>query len=99
MEHGQEDKFICKFTGFVKFPTNDDVNHCVAIKENGEEIHIDPFVGCAWKYESKEHLLDNWFDVEGHWFSDERFEPQPVFLVREGKIKPYKSNSPSQEEK
>lgn len=80
----REDKFKCKFVGFVKFPTNEDINHCIAIKEDGEEIHIDPFVGCAFNYENKQHLIGCWYDVEGHWFDDEKFEPQPVFLVRGG---------------
>lgn len=52
---------------------------CEAITDEGKKIIIDPFVGCSWKYEDREHLLNHWVqDIEawihkdtGVWLTNE----------------------------
>ena len=69
-----------RITGFTKFQDGED-NDCEAIDEQGNKILVDPFVGCAWKYENREALLNTWFESEGHWHESN------VFLPREGMMK------------
>jgi len=52
---------------------------CKAITDKGEEILVDPFVSCSWKYENREHLLNQWFEDDnafqhesGVWLTDEQ---------------------------
>jgi len=66
-----------KKIGFTKFEDGQDKN-CIAITDKGEELTVDPFVGCSWKYEERQHLLGEWFEDEnaflhesGVWLTDE----------------------------
>ena len=70
-----------KIVGFEYFPDTENVSDCLAVTEKGEKFLVDPFVGCAWKYENRELLLNTWFEAEGHWHKDE------TFLPRENKMK------------
>jgi len=36
---------------------------CIAEKENGTKIRIDPFVSCAWKWENANELLNKWCEI------------------------------------
>lgn len=54
-----------KIIGFL--PNGD----CEAITDKGEKISVDPFVGCSWKWEDREHLLNEWFEDENaHKYKD-----------------------------
>ena len=68
------EKIKFKVTGFNKFHNGDD-NDCICIKENGEKFLVDPFVGCAWEYEERGHLLNTWFEADGHWHETGVFLP------------------------
>lgn len=82
------DKLKFKITGFTKFKDGIDDNECIAILENGEQILVDPFVGCAYNYENREHLIGNWYEAEGHWFEEnKKLEIPKAFLPSEGKFK------------
>lgn len=76
----KEEKVRFKVIGFSKFEGTNDDNDCICITESGEEIMVDPFVGCAWEYENREHLINTWFEAEGFWYDSN------VFLPRENKM-------------
>lgn len=56
----------CKIIGFTKFPDGQD-HDCIAITDTGQEILVDPFVGCSWKYDQREHLLNQWVEDPNAW--------------------------------
>jgi hypothetical protein len=55
-----------KIIRFTKFPDGQDKD-CVAITDDGKEVIVDPFVGCSWDYDKREHLLNEWFEDPGAW--------------------------------
>lgn len=57
---------IAKIIGFTKFEDGQDKD-CIAITDKGEKIIIDPFVGCSWKYEDRQHLLNEWVQDDNAW--------------------------------
>lgn len=72
-----------KIVGFTYFPGEQkDINDCLAVTEDGEHILVDPFVGCAFKYESAEHLLNEWWEGTGFFTTGDDI----VFLPSEGKF-------------
>lgn len=58
-----------KIIDFTKFPNGDDKD-CIAIDEKGNRIIIDPFVTCAFNYENRKLLIDNWFETKDEKFFD-----------------------------
>lgn len=82
-----EDTKVFKIVGFSYFPNSEDVTSCIAVDDSGNEILIDPFVGCAWKYDNKEALLGTWFKADGHWHKSEKHNCPMCFLPREGCMK------------
>ena len=63
---------------FIEFDNNND---CICVNEDGKEIRVDPFVGCAFEFEQREHLIGQWFKMGGHYYKD------GTFLVSEGEMK------------
>ena len=59
----------CKIIGFTKYPDGEDKD-CIAITDDGKEIVIDPFVGCSWDYEKRQHLLDEWVEDQKAWLDE-----------------------------
>lgn len=90
-KNGQEDVLTFKIVSFNYFPNSEDINDCNAILENGQEIRVDPFVGCAFKYENAKELLNTWFESEGHWYESDKHNCPLTFLAREGKFNLLKS--------
>jgi len=83
-----------KIIGFTHFPDGQDAD-CIAITDTGEKIIVDPFVGCSWEYEDREHLLNQWFE-------DEKASKHPtinVWLTGEHSFKLLPSNLINQEDK
>jgi hypothetical protein len=76
---------IFKIIGFNRFENGEDQD-CKAILQNGQEIRVDPFVGCAFKYENREHLLNCWWKAEGNWHEDLKNNCPKCFLPIEGKM-------------
>lgn len=60
-----------KIIGFTKHQDGSDAD-CIAITDKGEQIVIDPFVGCSWKYENRERLLNQWFEDKKAWKHESR---------------------------
>lgn len=58
-----------KIVGFTKFEDGQDKD-CIAITEKGEEIIVDPFVGCSWEYDKRQYLLNEWFEDENAFFHE-----------------------------
>lgn len=58
-----------KITGFTQRDGQD--WDCEAITEKGEKIIVDPYVGCSWKYEDRKHLLNEWFEDENAFLSND----------------------------
>ena len=79
-------KLKFKITGFTKFPDGED-GDCVAVTEDGKDLIVDPFVGCAWEYKNREHLLDTWFEGEGELFTKDNkvFLPQHLTALNHAK--------------
>lgn len=72
-----------KIIGFKKFPDGAD-SDCIAITDIGEEIVVDPFVGCSWEYEKRQYLLNEWFEdsrawkhESGVWLTSDDFKLNP----------------------
>ena len=82
-----DDEVTFKIVRFEYFPNSDEVNNCIAVKNNGDEIRVDPFVGCAWKYENRDQLLNTWFVAKGHWHESEKHDCPLCFLPRENCMK------------
>lgn len=82
-----DDKLKFQIKGFHKFDNGIDDNDCVAFMEDGTEIRVDPFVGCAYKYENREQLIGNWYEAEGHWHENSKHNCPKCFLPREGCFK------------
>ena len=82
----KEETIRFKITGFTKFPDGQDKD-CIAIIENGREILVDPFVGCAFKYENRKELLGVWWEASGNWWEDKVFLPSEnemgIFIHKE----------------
>lgn len=55
-----------KIIGFTTFQDGQD-KECIAITDDGKEVTVDPFVGCSWDYDKREHLLNQWFEDTGAW--------------------------------
>lgn len=53
----------------------DEKGDCKAINENGKELIVDPFVGCAFEYKNRGHLLNGWFEATGFFHKDGAFLP------------------------
>lgn len=39
----------------------------IATCEDGEEVVVDPFVGCAWEYEQRAELIGRKATIKGSW--------------------------------
>lgn len=85
--NGQYEKLRFKIIGFNFFENSENVNDCIAISESGEKFNVDPFVGGAFDYELKEHLLNEWWEGEGHWHENLDYNCPMAFLIKDGKFK------------
>ena len=89
MKNGQNEKLTFKVIGFTYFgdkEEEDNINECKAVLEDGTDILVDPFVGCAFKYENKEQLLNTWWVSDGHWHESLKNNCPLCFLPSEGKM-------------
>lgn len=59
-----------KIIEFTKFEDGQDKD-CVAITDRGEKILVDPFVGCSWEYENRHLLINEWFEDNDAFQSDD----------------------------
>lgn len=82
-----KDKLKFKIISFFTFDNSDDVKDCLAILEDGTKIVVDPFVGCAFDYNQREHLLGVWWEAEGNWHENVKYNIPKAFLPREGTMK------------
>lgn len=69
-----------KIIAFTKYPDGQDKD-CIAITDDGREIMVDPFVGCSWEYEKRQHLLNEWFDDPEAWEHEYKGEKSGVWLT------------------
>ena len=54
----------------------------IGVDAKGHWFYVDPFVGCAFKYENKKDLVGKNAFVEGFW-SLQKKNGMPVFIVHE----------------
>lgn len=88
---------VIDFTYFDGEESLDNVNSCKAVLEDGTDVLVDPFVGCAFKYKNKEQLLDTWWVAEGHWHEDLKHNCSLCFLPREGQMQLLQTKSKEKE--
>lgn len=55
-------------------------NEMRAHTEDGEEIKVDPFVGCAWEWHRSSDLVGKMCNIKGYWCTCK------LFIVEQGKL-------------
>lgn len=60
-EH-KDDVFVVTFTKYLN-----ERNEMLAHDKNGNEIIVDPFVGCTWEWEKANELIGKEAVIRGYW--------------------------------
>jgi hypothetical protein len=75
----KNDEFVVTFEKYLT-----ERNEMLASDEEGREVVVDPFVGCAWEWQNAQELVGKKVEIKGFW-SCNRNGTAP-FLVDEGGI-------------